>query len=246
MWPWIKTRSWVSETTSISVSHAARDPRLWIVLLLVIFVYVTGRDIYPRTAVPIPSADEIAQAVVSRLPNKASNEQPSAEGVVKHVSGELVAAQAQIADLKTSLASAQRGAENSKITALQLSQLQNFEEQRIEFENAIRYRINTKQIAEYTPVRIYAEHANDKTARMIADMFIAAGFSPMRDLVGNAILKPDFNIPSGITVRGSSNYPTTASAWTAIRSSMSQAQIIFKDGDPVDTDAVRIEVGNNQ
>jgi hypothetical protein len=68
MWPWIKTRSWISESLSSSVSQAARDARLWVVLLLVLFVYVTGRDVYPRTAASAPSAADIAQAVVDKLP----------------------------------------------------------------------------------------------------------------------------------------------------------------------------------
>jgi hypothetical protein len=43
MWPWIRTRAWVSPRVSASVSRAASDARVWLIILLLLFIYGAGR-----------------------------------------------------------------------------------------------------------------------------------------------------------------------------------------------------------
>jgi hypothetical protein len=48
MWPLIRTRAWIPENVSRSLSRAATDARVWIVVLLVLFIYGTGPELYNR------------------------------------------------------------------------------------------------------------------------------------------------------------------------------------------------------
>jgi hypothetical protein len=48
MWPWIRTISWIPEGFSASLSRAALDARIWIAVLLLIFMYGVVPEIYQR------------------------------------------------------------------------------------------------------------------------------------------------------------------------------------------------------
>jgi hypothetical protein len=48
MWPWIRGRSWIPEGIKTTFPQAALDVRIWIAILLLIFVYGVGPEIYQR------------------------------------------------------------------------------------------------------------------------------------------------------------------------------------------------------
>jgi len=48
LFPWIRTRTWIPERFSASLSRGALDARIWIVSLLILFLYGTGPEIYER------------------------------------------------------------------------------------------------------------------------------------------------------------------------------------------------------
>lgn len=118
------------------------------------------------------------------------------------------------------------------------------DQQRIAFEDALRYRIRTGGIPEHSEIDVYAEAANQTKARAFADMLLAGGFSPARDAVGSPVLKPNYNLGLGITVRGTAEFQKGGAARDAVRQSMSQAGIPFRDDAPVDGDIPRVEIGN--
>lgn len=118
------------------------------------------------------------------------------------------------------------------------------EKQRVDLEDAIEYRIRTKQIAENSPLKIFAESKNARKARAFVDIVAASGLNPVRDQTGSAVLRPNTNIDPGITVRGTDPPEKGAVIWNVIRSSMSQANIQFRDGSPVQDDYVWIEIGD--
>jgi hypothetical protein len=64
MWPWIRTREWMPEKVSTSLSKVGSDARIWVAVLLLLFVYVTGPEIYRRATKPLPisGAIEVAPA----------------------------------------------------------------------------------------------------------------------------------------------------------------------------------------
>jgi hypothetical protein len=75
MFPWMRTRTWIPEIVSASLSKAALDARYWIAALLTIFIYTIGPEIYRRAVEPragFPTADEIAAAMVHALPKSNS------------------------------------------------------------------------------------------------------------------------------------------------------------------------------
>jgi hypothetical protein len=53
MFPWIRTRSWIPERFSASLSLAALDVRIWIAVLLILFVYAAAPDLYRRAMRPV-------------------------------------------------------------------------------------------------------------------------------------------------------------------------------------------------
>jgi hypothetical protein len=54
MWPLIRTISWIPEKVSASFSRAALDARIWVAILLLLFVYGTAPEIYQRATQPKP------------------------------------------------------------------------------------------------------------------------------------------------------------------------------------------------
>ena len=56
MFPWLKTRSWIPNRISAGLSSVALDMRIWIVVLLLIFIYVTAPEIYQRATRPITNS----------------------------------------------------------------------------------------------------------------------------------------------------------------------------------------------
>jgi hypothetical protein len=59
MWPWIRTRPWVSQTLVASLSRVPSNPYVWFTILMVLFLYGAGPDIYRRATqlppTPAPS-----------------------------------------------------------------------------------------------------------------------------------------------------------------------------------------------
>jgi hypothetical protein len=53
MFPWIRTRSWIPERISASLSRAALDARIRIIALLLLFVYGVAPAIYRRATMPV-------------------------------------------------------------------------------------------------------------------------------------------------------------------------------------------------
>ncbi len=70
MFPWIRTREWVSHVFSASLSRAALDARIWIAALLISFIYVMGPDLYRRATSPTdqPNLADKASALASSSP----------------------------------------------------------------------------------------------------------------------------------------------------------------------------------
>jgi hypothetical protein len=58
MFPWVRTRTWIPEIVSASLSKAALDARYWIVALLILFVYFTGPEMYRRATEVIHDAQQ--------------------------------------------------------------------------------------------------------------------------------------------------------------------------------------------
>jgi hypothetical protein len=54
MWPLIRIISWIPKKVSASFSRAALDARIWIAILLLLFVYGTAPEIYQRATQPKP------------------------------------------------------------------------------------------------------------------------------------------------------------------------------------------------
>jgi hypothetical protein len=203
------------------------------VAVLLAFVYAVGPVMYRRATAP----------VVTAIPSETGFTQQQVDAKVANA----------VANLNTQLTEANRQRDAAIAALDQERRTKSFEsrgqtstfpdQQRIDFENALRYRIITQQVAEKTQVRIYADVSNELRARALADMLLAGGFSPIRDSVGNLVLRPDFNIKPGIVIRRPID-PSGQAIWMAIRTSMSQAHIPFEDGDPITTDVVRLEVGS--
>ena len=53
MWPWIRTRTWLPTSVAASLSKAPLDARLWIAVLLLLFLYGTAPEIYQRATAPV-------------------------------------------------------------------------------------------------------------------------------------------------------------------------------------------------
>lgn len=51
MWPHVRTLRWVSPSIAASISRAAYDARLWVAVLLSIFLYGVGPELYQRATV---------------------------------------------------------------------------------------------------------------------------------------------------------------------------------------------------
>jgi hypothetical protein len=68
MFPWLRSRTWVPERLSASMSRAALDARVWIIALLLLFVFLVGPEIYRLPEAPIGSspADDTAIAKVAQ------------------------------------------------------------------------------------------------------------------------------------------------------------------------------------
>jgi len=80
MWPRIKGA--VPKRIADTVALAALDFRLWVVLLLAIFVVLIAPEIYQRAVESGPTAEQIAKAVVHEMPtnNAATSSTPTAPG----------------------------------------------------------------------------------------------------------------------------------------------------------------------
>jgi hypothetical protein len=53
VWPWIRTRPWFSKTVASRVSRVAADPIAWVGILLLLFLYKTGPELYQRATTPV-------------------------------------------------------------------------------------------------------------------------------------------------------------------------------------------------
>jgi hypothetical protein len=53
MFPLVRTINWIPKWVTTSVSAAARDARIWIVVLLIFFLYGVAPDIYRRATTPV-------------------------------------------------------------------------------------------------------------------------------------------------------------------------------------------------
>lgn len=53
MFPWLRTRTWIPEHLSASLSRAALDARIWIAALLIAFLYLAAPEVYLRATKPI-------------------------------------------------------------------------------------------------------------------------------------------------------------------------------------------------
>jgi hypothetical protein len=116
------------------------------------------------------------------------------------------------------------------------------DQQRFQFEKAMRWRIATDARLINLKARVYADTSNSLKANMFVDMLLATGWTVMRDSVGSFVLRPDFNITPGITIRPTS-VKNNWMAWAALRESLSQANILFSDASSTHADAVQIEIG---
>jgi len=153
---------------------------------------------------------------------------------------------AQVKQLKDSLADMTRHRDSALTHQQQAmpAKTRFSDQQRQDFESALRYRNLSHPSLTGTPIKIYAETSNSLKASIFSDMLLAAGWHPITDVVGSTVLKPDFNIPPGITiVRPIKGNDQMIAGWGAIRESLSQAQIPFDDGMPIQMDAVLIEIG---
>jgi hypothetical protein len=86
MFPWIRTRTWVPEAVSASLSRASLDARVWIAALLLLFVYGTAPEIYRRATAPnIPpvvqglTQQQVDEKIEAAL--KAERSKPSPIGI---------------------------------------------------------------------------------------------------------------------------------------------------------------------
>jgi hypothetical protein len=116
------------------------------------------------------------------------------------------------------------------------------DQQKIQFDKALRYRISTSQVPEDVPVRIYADSTDEIKARVLAEMLLAAGWKPARDQTDNFAFRPDFNVAPGITIRHPSD-SGTMKAWEALRQSLTQAHITYDDSATRDSGILTIEIG---
>lgn len=125
-----------------------------------------------------------------------------------------------------------------------LSQSGLTDQERQNFENALRYRNLSKPGLKETKIKIYAEASNAQKGAIFADIFLASQWHPIPDSMGNYVLRPDFNISPGITVIRPTN-PDEAelSGWQAIREALSQSHIPFSDGMPTDASTVIVAIG---
>jgi len=79
MWPWIRTRPLIAGTVAGKISGIATDARIWLGVLLLLFLYGEGPDIFRRS---VPSASEIATAVADKVKPLLPPAQPAqAQGV---------------------------------------------------------------------------------------------------------------------------------------------------------------------
>jgi hypothetical protein len=188
-----------------------------------------------------PTADEIADAVMRRQPPPA----PSANDIADAVAGKLPKqASAQTPSTPSASDIAKEVVRQSSTPAKPSGPINLFpDEQRVTFEDSLFGYRQREHVPDNAPVRIYAEHANKEKARIFADILMVAGFAPIRDSAGSAVLKPDFDINPGITVRRPKD-GSGANVWTAIKLAMHESAITCDCSDlPIDTDVVRIEIG---
>jgi hypothetical protein len=68
MWPWIRTRSWVSQALVAPLSRVPSNPYVWLAVLLILFVYGTAPEIYQRATAPLPSAPSPPPAAIPSKP----------------------------------------------------------------------------------------------------------------------------------------------------------------------------------
>jgi hypothetical protein len=61
MFPWIRTRTWIPEWVSTSLSWAALDARIWIGAVFLLFLYGTGPELYQANAVVIACSFMLAR-----------------------------------------------------------------------------------------------------------------------------------------------------------------------------------------
>jgi hypothetical protein len=77
IFPWIRTRRWIPENVSASLSRAALDARIWIVTLLLIFIYGTGPEIYRRAVQPTTPQVRVPPSLTARLWSPLTDDQES-------------------------------------------------------------------------------------------------------------------------------------------------------------------------
>jgi hypothetical protein len=63
IWPWIRTRSWISRTLVASLSGAAANAYVWLTVLLLLFLYNVGPELYHQAVHEPATADDIAKAI---------------------------------------------------------------------------------------------------------------------------------------------------------------------------------------
>ena len=52
MWPWVRTQPWFSVQVAARISRATADPLVWVGILLLLFLYKTGPELYQRAIAP--------------------------------------------------------------------------------------------------------------------------------------------------------------------------------------------------
>jgi len=89
MWPYLRTRPWFSRRLSEGISIIAADPRAWLAFLFMFFLYGVAPELYRRATIlqdHSPSADEIADAIIHKMPD------------IKSDAAQIIVLQNQLAD----------------------------------------------------------------------------------------------------------------------------------------------------
>jgi hypothetical protein len=78
MFPLVRTVNWIPKGVTISISAAARDARIWIVVLLIFFLYGVAPELYRRATAPItattkPETGFTQQQVDGKIANAVAN-----------------------------------------------------------------------------------------------------------------------------------------------------------------------------
>lgn len=75
MWPWIRTRKWVPKGFSAAISRAAADARVWLAVLLLLFIYGAGPELYHRATAPVAVTGAIRVMPIDTAPAQKSEPQ---------------------------------------------------------------------------------------------------------------------------------------------------------------------------